>query len=466
MPSTMDVVELSRLQFAFTAAIHFIFVPLSLGLSVLVAIMETKWLRTRDPLYLRMTRFWGKLFIINFALGVVTGVTLAFEFGMNWARFSFFVGDIFGTPLAAAAMTAFFLESTFIGVWVFGWKRVSERVHALSIWLVAIATNLSALWILLANGWMQAPVGYVLRNGRAEMVDFGALLTNPTGWIKFGHTVLAGYLLAGFFVMGVSAYHLLRKQNRQFFERSFRMAAIMALVAAILLPILGDFHGTEIAHKQPAKLAAMKSHWKTERQADFNLLVFPDVAGETNRFEALSIPGGMSMLLFRDVNAEVTGLRDIPPEDRPPVVPVFLAFRFMVALGVLFLMLSAIAVYLSRKGVLKQHPIFLRVMLYSIPLPYLAIQAGWMVAELGRQPWIVYGLMRTTDGVSAAITPLQVAISLVGFVLLYLALAVIDIYLLATNAKRGPEEPESDTESRSSGRGFGRLHFFADRHEH
>jgi len=254
----MDVVMLSRLQFAVTAGFHFIFVPLTLGLSLLVAFMETKYVRTGDEMYLRMTKFWGKLFLINFALGIVTGITLEFQFGMNWAEYSKYVGDIFGAPLAIEATLAFFLESTFIGLWIFGWDKISKKLHAASIWIVSIAASLSALWILLANGWMQKPVGYVLRNGRAEMVDFGALVTNSYGWSKFFHTVLAGYVVAAFFVMGISAYHLLRRNEISFFKASFRMAATFGLVTSLLVFISGDFHAVEVSTTQPTKLAAME----------------------------------------------------------------------------------------------------------------------------------------------------------------------------------------------------------------
>lgn len=247
----MDVVMLSRLQFAVTAGFHFIFVPLTLGLSLLVAFMETKYVRTGDEMYLRMTKFWGKLFLINFALGIVTGITLEFQFGMNWAEYSKYVGDIFGAPLAIEATLAFFLESTFIGLWIFGWDKISKKLHAASIWIVSIAASLSALWILLANGWMQKPVGYVLRNGRAEMVDFGALVTNSYGWSKFFHTVLAGYVVAAFFVMGISAYHLLRRNEISFFKASFRMAATFGLVTSLLVFISGDFHAVEVSTTQP-----------------------------------------------------------------------------------------------------------------------------------------------------------------------------------------------------------------------
>src|SRR5512139_1634575 len=246
----MDVVTLSRWQFAITCMFHFIFVPLTLGLSILTAYFETRWVRTNDETWLRMTKFWGKLFLINFALGVVTGITMEFQFGMNWAEYSRYVGDIFGAPLAIEATVAFFLESVFIGVWIFGWDRVSKKVHALSIWLVAIATNLSALWILLANGWMQRPVGYVLRNGRAEMTDFGALVTNSFGWVTFAHSVLSGYVLAAFFVMGVSAYHLLRKNEVPLFRSSFRLAAVFGLVSSVLVAAAGDLSGTQVSKFQ------------------------------------------------------------------------------------------------------------------------------------------------------------------------------------------------------------------------
>lgn len=436
----MDTLLLSRLQFAITAAFHFIFVPLTLGLSILVAYMETKYVRTNDEMYLRMTKFWGKLFLINFALGIVTGITLEFQFGMNWAEYSKFVGDIFGSPLAIEATVAFFLESTFIGLWIFGWNRISKKLHVFSIWIVAVATNLSALWILLANGWMQKPVGYVLRNDRAEMVDFWALVTNPYGWLKFGHTVLSGYVLAAFFVMGVAAYHILKKGNLEFFKRSFRMAATFGLVSSILLFIVGDFHAAEVAKTQPTKFAAMESLWETEKAVPYHLVVIPDTKNERNLVEAIGIPKLMSFLAFHDVNAEIKGLKEFPPEDRPPVLATFLSFRIMVALGFLFIILSLIAFIISRKGRLQYSPAFLKVMLYSIPLPYIAGQLGWIVAEVGRQPWIVYGLMRTSDAVSQAIIASQVWTSLIGFTFFYGMLGVIDVYLLAKLSKKGPDE--------------------------
>ncbi len=436
----MDVLTLSRLQFAMTAGFHFIFVSLTLGLSVLVAWMETCYVRTGDEIYLKMTKFWGKLFLINFAVGVVTGLTMEFQFGMNWAEYSKYVGDIFGVPLAIEATVAFFLESTFIGLWIFGWNRVSKKVHAMAIWIVALASNLSALWILLANGWMQHPVGFVLRNNRAELVDFMAVITSPYGWLKFAHTVLGGYVVGAFFVMGIAAWHLLRKNQPLFYEKSFRMAAVFGLISSFLVIAIGDFHAAEVARTQPTKLAAMESIWETERGVPLYLLVLPDAKNERNAVELIGIPKVTSYLAYRDFNAEIKGLKAFPAKDRPPVMEVFLSFRLMVMLGTLFLILSAIAFYLSWKDRLETNPLFLRIMLYTIPLPYLAAQLGWIVAEVGRQPWIVYGVLRTSEGVSRQIEPVQVLTSLIGFGLFYSFLGIMDFYLLAKYARKGPEE--------------------------
>ena len=435
----MDVVSLSRLQFAVTSMFHFIFVPLTLGLSIMTAYMETRWVKTGDDVYLKMTKFWGKLFLINFALGVVTGITMEFQFGMNWAEYSKYVGDIFGAPLAIEATVAFFMESVFIGLWIFGWNRVSKKVHALSIWLVAIATNLSALWILLANGWMQHPVGYELRNGRAEMVDFGALITNPTGWYKFLHTVTSGYVIAAFFVMGISAYHLLRKNEVDFFKRSFRMAAIFGLVSAILVALGGDLSAMNTAKTQPAKFAAMESIWETQKGAGFNFFVIPNAERECNQVEAVCIPNGVSLLAFHTPDAEIKGLKAFPKKERPPVGPTFVSFRLMFTLGFIFILLSILAAVYGRNDALVSRRVFLTIMLYAIPLPYLAAQLGWLAAEVGRQPWIVYGVLKTSEAVSRSISSVQVWASLLGFTLLYGSLGVVDIYLLTKYAKKGPQ---------------------------
>jgi cytochrome d ubiquinol oxidase subunit I len=440
----MDVLFLSRLQFAAATMFHFLFVPLTLGLSILTAYMETRYVRTGDETYLRMTRFWGKLFLINFALGVVTGITLEFQFGTNWSRYSAYVGDIFGSLLAIEATAAFFLESTLVGVWIFGWKKLSKKAHAAVMWLVAFATNLSAVWILTANSWMQNPVGYALRNGRAELTDFAAVVFNKFGILTILHTLPAAYILAGFFVMGISAYHLLRKQHVDFFTRSFKIGAVFALVFSVFIAIEGDQHAVEVTQLQPAKLAAMEAHWETTTRAPIHLFALPDEENERNRLQLGSIPGVLSFLGYHDLNAEVKGLKDFPREDRPPVLLTFVSFRLMVAMGVYFILASAYAFW--RRNRLLESPRFLKLMLWSIPLPYLAIQFGWLVAEIGRQPWIVYGLMRTSEGVSP-IAASQVAVSLAGFILVYGLLGAVDFYLLAKYAKKGPVETDTTTAS-------------------
>jgi cytochrome d ubiquinol oxidase subunit I len=439
----MDVLTLSRWQFAITCMFHFIFVPLTIGISILTAYFETRYVMTNDETWLKMTQFWGKLFLINFALGIVTGITMEFQFGMNWAEYSRYVGDIFGAPLAIEATVAFFLESVFIGVWVFGWNKISKRMHAVSIWLVAFGTNLSALWILLANGWMQKPVGYHLVTDaagrvRAEMIDFVALLLNPYGLIKFFHTVTSGYAVAAFFVMGISAWHLLRKNELNFFKRSFRSAAVFGLVSCLLVVMTGDFHAVEIAKVQPAKFAAMESVWETQRGAPMSLILIPDEQNERNRVEWLTIPKMVSLLAFHDANSEIRGLKAFPKELRPPVWPTFLGFRLMVGLGTLMILVSLLGVYYSGKKNFEDYTFFLKVALFSLPLPYIAGQLGWIVAEVGRQPWIVYGVLKTADAVSKSISTAQVIASLLGFTILYGGLAVIDVYLLVKFSRKGP----------------------------
>ena len=442
----MDVLFLSRLQFAITSMFHFIFVPLTLGLSVLVAWMEWRFVKSGDETWLRMARFWGKLFLINFALGIVTGITLEFQFGMNWAEYSKYVGDIFGAPLAVEATLAFFLESVFIGVWVFGWDKVSQKTHAWAITIVAFATNLSALWILLANGWMQNPVGAKLTEitgnplitKRAEMADFMAVVANPYGWIKFFHTLLSGYALAAFFVTGVAAWHLLRKNEVEFFKRSFKAAALFGLISGLLVTATGDFHAVEIAKVQPAKLAALEAVWETQKGAPLSLITVPDSANERNALELITIPKLTSLLAYRNPDAEVKGLKDIPKDLRPPVALTFYSFRLMVVLGMVMLLLSIMAVYLSAKDKLESSPVFLKTMLYAIALPYIGVQLGWIVAEVGRQPWIVYGMLKTSDAVSRSITVSQVLMSLIAFTVVYGLLGIVDVYLLVKYAKQGP----------------------------
>ncbi len=440
----MDVVLLSRLQFAVAVFFHFIFVPLTLGMTVLLAIMETAYVRTGNEMYKRMVKFWGKLFIINFVLGIVTGITLEFQFGTNWSKYSAFVGDIFGSLLAIEASVAFFLESTFVAVWIFGWDKVSQKTHCVAIWLVAIASNLSALWIILANGFMQHPVGYVMRNGRAELDNFLTVLTNPYAWGQYFHTISSGWLLAGFFVLGISAWHLLRKNEVDLFKASVKFAAPFTLVLALAVALFGHHQGNNVALYQPAKLAAMESHWETATKAPMFALVWPDQENGKNAVEAIEIPGLLSFLAFNDFNAEVTGLNDFAKEDIPPVLTTFLSFRFMVGMGGLFILLAFLA--WKKREDLAGTPLLCKALTYAIPLPYIAIMAGWMLAEVGRQPWIVYSLMRTSDAVSP-VPSSSVAVSLLSFIVVYSALGILDIYLLIKYARKGPQPaPAAESE--------------------
>lgn len=431
----MDVLLLSRLQFAAATFFHFLFVPLTLGLSVLVAIMETKYVRTGDDTYLKMTKFWGKLFLINFAIGVVTGITLEFQFGTNWSRYSEFMGDIFGSLLAIEALGFFFLESILLGVWIFGWRKISKRAHAIVMWLIAFASTGSAVWILTANAWMQHPVGYVIRNGRAELESFAAVALNKFGILMFFHTVSAAYILSAFFVMGISAYHLLKKQHIEFFTRSFRIALIFGLIFSFFEIFEGHLHGGDLAEKQPTKLAAMESHWETSKNAPIYLFAIPDEKNEKNLVQIGPVPGLLSLLAFHSTDAEVKGLKDFPPEERPPVLITFGAFKIMVGLGFYFALVTLIGWFLRNR--LTESPWYLKLMLYSIPLPYIANELGWTLAEVGRQPWIVYGLMKTKDAVSPIATS-QVAVSLIAFILVYGFLGAIGFYLIIKNAKKGP----------------------------
>lgn len=430
----MDVVFLSRLQFAAATMFHFLFVPLTLGLSLILAIMETQYARTGDEDYLRMTKFFGKLFLINFAVGIVTGITLEFQFGTNWSRYSAYVGDIFGSLLAIEATTSFFLESTFIGIWIFGWKKLSAKAHAVVMWMVTLAGSLSAIWILSANGWMQHPVGYVIRNGRAELNDFFAVVFNKFALLEMAHTLPASYIFGAFVVIGISAYHMLRNHEVALFTKSFRLSLVVGLVASVVAFISGDLHGIHIAEVQPAKLAAMESHWETMEKAPVILFAVPDEENERNSFEFGHLPGMLSFLATHDFDDVVTGLKDIPKDERPPVFITAMAFKIMVGLGTFFPLITLV-LWVKRKKIMDS-PLLLKIMVYSIPLPVIAIEAGWILAEVGRQPWIVYGMMRTSDAASPVAGP-QVLVTLIGFILVYGLLGAVGYYLMIKHARKG-----------------------------
>lgn len=449
----MDPVILSRLQFATTTIYHFFFVPLTLGLGWMVAILETFYVFSGNETYKNMAKFWGKLFLINFAMGVVTGIVLEFQFGMNWSVYSRFVGDIFGAPLAMEALTSFFMESVFLGIWVFGWDRVSKGLHLAAIWLVAIGSNLSALWILLANGFMQHPVGYVLNHGRAEMVDFTALLTNPRGWLFFWHALAAGFVTASFFVLGVSAYHLFRKQNLEMFRKSFLMAAIIGIISTILVGVLGDAQGKYLRIVQPMAAAATEALYDTDDPAPFSVIAFFDSTGKREIW-SLKVPYILSFLYYNQPAGEVRGIKDLqrdfvrkngPGDYIPSVALTFWMFRIMVGVGLLMVAVAAYAIFLTWKKWPDKWTKYIKWMVWVIPLPYIANTSGWILTEAARQPWIVHGLLRTQNAMSPNLTAGMVAFSLLGFVLVYAIFMIVDVYLLKVYALAGPSAPEPGT---------------------
>lgn len=499
------MINLSRLQFAVTAMYHFLFVPLTLGLSFILAIMESVYVLTGKEIYKDMTRFWGKLFAINFAMGVATGITLEFQFGTNWAYYSHYVGDIFGVPLAIEGMMAFFLESTFIGLFFFGWNRLSKAKHLMVTWLLALGANLSALWILIANAWMQNPVGATFNYNtmRMELTSLAEVFFNPVAQVKFVHTVASGYVTGSIFVLGISSYYLLKGRDLAFARRSFAIAAGFGLASILSVIVLGDESGYEVGAVQKAKLAAIESEWETHAPpAAFTLFGLPNQEKQTTDY-AVKIPYMLGLIATRSIDTPVIGLKDLiaqheryiiegieayrylqilklpegnTPENRekfekyrdylgyglllkkytkevvnatpeqiklaakgtiPHVAPIFWSFRVMVGLGFWMLALLVTAFYLNIKSKLLENRWLLHWALWSIPVPWIAIECGWFVAESGRQPWAIGEVLPTFLGVSSVTTG-QVLTSFLGLVALYSALLVVEFYLMFKYARLGP----------------------------
>lgn len=513
------VVELSRWQFALTAMYHFIFVPLTLGLSFLLAIMESVYVMTGKQIYKDMVKFWGKLFGINFVLGVSTGITMEFQFGTNWSYYSQYVGDIFGTPLAIEGLMAFFLEATFVGLFFFGWERLSKVQHLIVTWLVALGSNFSALWILIANGWMQYPAGAAFNPEtlRMEMTSFADVFFNPVAQVKFVHTVSAGYVTAAVFVLGVSAWYLLRGRHVAFARRSFAIAAAFGLAGVLSVITLGDEHGYSLGTVQKVKLAAIEAMWETqEPPASFTVAGWIDSEKLETR-GALNIPWVMGLLATRSVDEPVIGIKDLMAESEqrirsgmlaydaltrlranpydeaareefmarredlgyglllkrytdkvvdatgeqiqaavrdsiPPVGPLFWTFRVMVAAGFIMLVLFIWAFAASARRTVGKSKALLRFALYSIPLPWIASEAGWFVAEVGRQPWTVGDVLPTWLSVSS-LTVSDLAFSLTGFVLLYTVLLVVEMYLMLKFIRLGPADASTETQEREPSSG-------------
>ena len=499
------VVDLSRLQFALTAMYHFLFVPITLGLSVLVAMMETVYVMTNRKIWRDMTKFWGLLFGINFAIGVATGLTMEFQFGMNWSYYSHYVGDIFGAPLAIEGLMAFFLEATLVGMMFFGWERLSKVGHLVVTWLVAIGTNLSALWILVANGWMQNPVGSEFNplTMRMEVVDFAAVLLNPVAQSKFVHTVSAGYVMGAMFVMTISAFYILRGRNLAFAKRSMAIAAGFGLAASLSVVVLGDESGYTTSHNQQMKMAAMEAMWHTEpAPAGLTIVGIPDQENKETHFE-VKVPWLLGLIGTRSISEEMPGIAELQlmseqrirdgvlayqavqdirenPNDKaawamfkrhqddlgyglllkqfvedprdgtdehvqlaaastvPNVNALFWTFRIMVGLGFAFIAFFATAFILAARRTLHTQRWFMKISLWSLALPFLAIQSGWFVAEYGRQPWTVDGVLPTFLSVSS-VSVFDVVLTIILFTLFYGTMAVIEVYLMCKYIKLGPE---------------------------
>jgi len=446
----MDLIVLSRLQFALTTIYHWLFVPLTLGLGWFVAFMQTRYYQTKDETWRKMTRFWGKLFLINFAIGVVTGIVQEFQFGMNWSEYSRYVGDIFGAPLAVEALLAFFMESTFLGIWIFGEGRVPEKAHLASIWLAALGSNLSAIWILLANGFMQAPpaASYVFNeaNGRLEMVNFFALVGNPKAWIFIWHTLADGLVMASFLILAVSAYHLVRKQNVDFFKRSFQMAAWVGLVASLMIFFGGHAMGQFMYTSQPMKMAALEALWETEQPAPFSLLTIGDLSGKQEVW-SVRIPYAMSFLACNNFTCEVKGVNELqaqavaqfgPGDYIPLMIVTYWTFRIMMFFGLIMIGIAAFFVWKMMRGDITKAK-WMKWVPWVLILPYLANASGWILTEMGRQPWIVYGLLKVQDAVSPNLTVVDLWISLIGYTVVYGSLAVAMVYLMKKTALAGPD---------------------------
>ncbi len=449
----MTAEVLSRWQFGITTVYHFFFVPLTLGLALLIAVMETAYVRTDNELYKRMAQFWGRLFLINFAMGVVTGIVQEFQFGMNWADYSRFVGDIFGAPLAIEALAAFFLESTFLGIWMFGWGKLSKRLHLATIWIVAIASNLSAFWILVANSFMQQPVGYVMRHGRAEMTDFLALITNPNVLVQFPHVFFAGLTTGAFFILGISAWRLLREKDvnvKAFFTRSFSFAVPFALAASLLVMVVGHTQAQHMVRVQPMKMASAEALYTSADPAPFSILTIGDLNGR--EVFSIRIPDVLSLLSYNSFTGKVEGIDDLqaqyvkeygPGNYVPPVPVIYWSFRLMVGAGILMLLLALYGVYTSARQVTPLRRRYLYLMLGGLFLPYLANSTGWLMTEMGRQPWIVFGLLKTAAGVSPSVGAGMVLTSLIAYTVVYGVLMVVDIYLLRKYSAESPVAPAS-----------------------
>jgi cytochrome d ubiquinol oxidase subunit I len=456
----MTVLELSRWQFGITTVYHFIFVPLTIGLCLVVACMQTAWVIRKDPAYLRMTKFFGKIFLINFAVGVVTGIVQEFQFGMNWSAYSQFVGNVFGAPLAMEALLAFFMESTFIGLWIFGWNKLSPRAHLATIWLAAFGTSMSAYFILAANSWMQHPVGYRVVPGthRVELTSIVALLTNSTAIAAWIHVFVASLMVTAAMLIAVSAWHVGRTSQLEVFRRTLRLGLVLMLTAGIATAVTGDVQARLMDSQQPMKMAAAEALYNTSDSASFSLFTIGSLNGSKEVW-SIRVPDLLSLIATLNPHGTVQGINNVEraytakygPGQYKPIIPVtYWSFRLMVGLGSLAALLAAIGLWLTRQRRIPRSRWFYRIALWGLALPYLAAAMGWIFTEMGRQPWTVFGLLTTAQSNSPGVTASSVIISLTVFTLLYASLAVIAGWLTIRHVKAGAPDETADTDAGSA----------------
>lgn len=443
---------LARLQFALTIMFHYLFPPLTIGLGVILVMLEGMYLKTKDPLYETATRFWTRLFGVNFAMGVATGIVMEFQFGTNWATYSRYVGDVFGSALASEGIFAFFLESGFLAILIFGWDKVSARMHFFATLMVALGSMFSAVWIVVANSWMQTPAGFKIvgegLKARAEITDFWAMVFNPSSVWRLLHTLSGAWVLGAFFVLSISAYYILKNRHTAVARRSFIVALGLAAGATVFQAISGDVQARIVARYQPAKLAAYEGHFKTG-PGDLHLFGIPDAQEQRVKYP-VKIPGMLSWLIYRDTTRSVTGLDQFDPKDRPPLAIPFYSFHLMVMIGVYLMALSFYGLWRAWRGTLFQSRWLMGVFVFSVLGPYAANQLGWIGAEVGRQPWIVQNLLRTSEALSKSVKAHQILTSIILFLLIYTLLFMVWVYVSNDKIQHGPDEPAMPSPTSSS----------------
>jgi len=440
----LDPLFLSRIQFGFVVSFHAIFPVFTIGLASYIAVLEGIFYKTQNPVYAKLSQFWIKIFAIVFGMGVVSGIVMAFQFGTNWSAFSYTASNFLGPILSYEVVTAFFLEATFLGVLLFGRSKVPPGIHLFAACMVALGTFISSFWILSANSWMQTPAGVELRDGMIHMTSWTQAIFNSSLPYRFAHMALASFITGGFVVAGVSAYYLLKGRHPETSKKALRMCVILLAVTTPLQLFVGDLHGLNTLENQPMKVAAMEGHWETKKGAPLVLFAIPDAANETNHFE-VAIPYLGSLILTHSLDGEVPGLLEVPPEDRPPVGPVFWSFRIMVGLGLLFIALSLTSAFLLWRGRLYDSPKVLKALAFTIPLPFVAVLAGWFVTEIGRQPWIIHGLLRASEGVTPSLTGPMALATLLGYVGVYAVVFAAGLYYLRLVISQGPAPLDADS---------------------